>query len=346
MIAATVNRSTTSPIEVTKPLLRVEGLTVSFRTRDGVVRAIEDVTFDVQAGQVLGIVGESGSGKSVTALSLLRLIPSDIAKISAGQVWFGGRDLTRISEAELRKVRGREIGMIFQEPMTSLNPIATIGSQLREPLRLHLGMGTSAATSRSEELLNLVGIAQPRQRLSQYPHELSGGMRQRVMIAMALACEPKLLIADEPTTALDVTTQAQILNLLRSLQSRLGLSILMITHDLGVIAEFADQVQVMYAGRTVEQSPVAELFLRPAHPYTSGLLRTVADLEIDCARLSSIDGVVPSSHDLPPGCAFAPRCFYSDAACVSVRPPLSQVSVGRRCACIRPLGIPRSGAFS
>jgi oligopeptide/dipeptide ABC transporter ATP-binding protein len=329
-----------------KPLLRVDGLTVSFHTRDGVVRAIEDISFEVEAGQVLGIVGESGSGKSVTALSLLRLIPRDIAEISAGHVWFGGRDLTSISEAELRMVRGREIGMIFQEPMTSLNPIATIGTQLREPLKLHLGMTSSPATSRAEELLNLVGIPKPRERLGQYPHELSGGMRQRVMIAMALACEPKLLIADEPTTALDVTTQAQILNLLRSLQSRLGLSILLITHDLGVVAEFADHVQVMYAGRAVEQSPVSELFARPAHPYTNGLLRTVADLEIDCARLSSIDGVVPSPRDLPIGCAFAPRCSFSDEVCVAARPPLAQVSAARRCACVRPLGAPQSGVLS
>jgi oligopeptide/dipeptide ABC transporter ATP-binding protein len=346
MIAATADGDTISPIPAVEPLLRVNGLTVNFHTRDGVVRAIDDISFEVQPGKVLGIVGESGSGKSVTALSLLRLIPRDIAEISAGQVWFGGRDLTRISEAELRKVRGREIGMIFQEPMTSLNPIASIGSQLREPLRLHLGLATSAATSRAEELLNLVGIPQPRKRLDQYPHELSGGMRQRVMIAMALACEPKLLIADEPTTALDVTTQAQILDLLRALQRELGLSILMITHDLGVIAEFADHVQVMYAGRAVEQSPVSEMFARPAHPYTNGLLRTVADLEVDCARLSSIDGVVPNPNELPSGCAFAPRCPYSDQACVSVRPALSQISTARRCACVRPLWTPRSGALS
>jgi oligopeptide/dipeptide ABC transporter ATP-binding protein len=344
MTAATANGA--PPLVTIGPLLRVDGLTVSFHTRDGVVRAIEDVSFEVQAGQVLGIVGESGSGKSVTALSLLRLIPRDIAELSAGHVWFGGRDLMRISEAELRKVRGREIGMIFQEPMTSLNPIATIGTQLREPLTLHLGMTASAATSRTEELLDLVGIPQPRKRLSQYPHELSGGMRQRVMIAMALACEPKLLIADEPTTALDVTTQAQILDLLRSLQSRLGLSIILITHDLGVVAEFADHVQVMYAGRAVEKAPVSELFLRPAHPYTSGLLRTVADLDIDCARLSSIDGVVPGPHDLPLGCAFAPRCSYSDEACLSARPPLLQLAATHRCACVRPLGISPSGGLS
>ncbi|MGH6709143.1 MAG: ABC transporter ATP-binding protein [Bradyrhizobium sp.] len=325
------------------PLLSVENLSVVFRSGAGSVRAIEDVSFEVQQGQVLGIVGESGSGKSVTALSLLRLISRDLAEISSGSVWFGGRDLVQLPERELRKVRGREIGMIFQEPMTSLNPIASIGNQLREPLRLLLGMSFADATRRAEELLDLVGIPQPRKRMAQYPHELSGGMRQRVMIAMALSCEPKLLIADEPTTALDVTTQAQILDLLRSLQSRLGLSIILITHDLGVIAQFADRVQVMYAGRAIEQAAVAEIFRQPAHPYTERLLRIVADLETECDRLTSIEGTVPPPHELPPGCAFAPRCPHADKACTATRPALSAVSADRRCACVRPLGFPQFG---
>ena len=244
------------------PLLRVDSLDVSFHSAGGLIPVIRNVSFHVLPGEVLGIVGESGSGKSVTALSLLRLIPDDVAQVTAGAAWFQGQDLVSLPEAKLRRIRGREIAMIFQEPMTSLNPIATIGSQVREPLRIHLGMGSREAAERAEELLNLVGINRPRERLAQYPHELSGGMRQRVMIAMALACEPKLLIADEPTTALDVTTQAQILELLRSLQERLGLSIVLITHDLGVIAQFADRVQVMYAGRAIEQAPVSDLFLQ------------------------------------------------------------------------------------
>jgi oligopeptide/dipeptide ABC transporter ATP-binding protein len=323
------------------PLLRVENLSVAFHSRNGLVRAVEDVSFEVPAGKVLGIVGESGSGKSVTALSLLRLIPSEIAEISSGSVWFGGRDLTKLPERELRRVRGREIAMIFQEPMTSLNPIASVGTQLREPMQLHLGMKAAEASRRAEELLDLVGIPQPRKRMAQYPHELSGGMRQRVMIAMALSCEPKLLIADEPTTALDVTTQAQILDLLRSLQSRLGLSIILITHDLGVVAQFADNVQVMYAGRAIEQASVSEIFRQPAHPYTEGLLKIVADLEAECERLSSIEGTVPAPHELPPGCAFAPRCPQSDTACIVSPPPLSPISPGRRCACLRPVGFPQ-----
>ncbi len=323
------------------PLLRVENLSVAFHAPNGPVRAIEGVSFEVPAGKVLGIVGESGSGKSVTALSLLRLIPSEIAEISSGSVWFGGRDLTKLPERELRRVRGREIAMIFQEPMTSLNPIASVGTQLREPMQLHLGIKATEASRRAEELLDLVGIPQPRKRMMQYPHELSGGMRQRVMIAMALSCEPKLLIADEPTTALDVTTQAQILDLLRSLQNRLGLSIILITHDLGVVAQFADNVQVMYAGRAIEQAPVSEIFRQPAHPYTQGLLKIVADLEAECERLSSIEGTVPAPYELPPGCAFAPRCSLSDTACTGSPPPLSPISPGRRCACVRPAGFPQ-----
>ena len=322
---------------MTAALLRVEGLTVRLRSDRGPVAAVQDVSFDLQPGEVMGLVGESGSGKSVTALSLLRLIPDDAVESVAGQVWFGGEDLLRLPEPRLRQVRGREIGMIFQDPMTSLNPIASIGWQLQEPLRLHLGLGRRAAAARAEALLDLVGIPQPRKRLAQFPHELSGGMRQRVVIAMALACEPKLVIADEATTALDVTTQAQILDLLRSLQARLGMAVIMITHDLGIVAEFADQVQVMYAGRVVERAPTAGLFEAPAHPYTQGLLRSIPSFEDGPARLFGIEGTVPSPYDLPHGCSFAPRCALADTACTAALPAFRPVAAGRHVACVRPL---------
>ena len=325
------------------PLLKVDGLSVSLFAPGGMIPVIRDVTFHVDPGEVLGVVGESGSGKSVTALSLLRLIPDDIAKTTAGVAWFQGQDLVSLSEAKLRRIRGREIGMIFQEPMTSLNPIATIGSQLREPLQLHLGMSKKQASERAESLLQLVGITRSRERLAQYPHELSGGMRQRVMIAMALSCEPKLLIADEPTTALDVTTQSQILELLRSLKQRLRLSIILITHDLGVIAQFADRVQVMYAGRAIEQASVSDAFSKPAHPYTRGLLQTVGDLERECVRLSSIAGTVPSLSAMPQGCAFAPRCAIAEESCTKVPPPLAEILPARRCACIKPFQASHEG---
>jgi len=322
---------------MTAPLLRVEGLTVRLRSDRGPVAAVQDVSFELQPGEVLGLVGESGSGKSVTALSLLRLIPDDAVESVAGQVWFGGEDLLRLSEPRLRQVRGREIGMIFQDPMTSLNPIASIGWQLQEPLRLHLGLGRRAAAARAEALLDLVGIPQPRKRLAQFPHELSGGMRQRVVIAMALACEPKLVIADEATTALDVTTQAQILDLLRNLQARLGMAVIMITHDLGIVAEFADQVQVMYAGRVVERAPTGGLFEAPAHPYTQGLLRSIPSFDDGPGRLFGIEGTVPSPYDLPPGCSFAPRCALADTACTAATPAFRPVAAGRYVSCVRPL---------
>ena len=307
------------------------------RSDRGPVAAVQDVSWELQRGEVLGLVGESGSGKSVTALSLLRLIPDDAVESIAGQAWFGGEDLLRLPEPRLRQVRGRKIGMIFQDPMTSLNPIASIGWQLQEPLRLHLGLGRQAAAARSESLLDLVGIPQPRKRLAQFPHELSGGMRQRVVIAMALACEPKLVIADEATTALDVTTQAQILDLLRSLQARLGMAAIMITHDLGIVAEFADRVQVMYAGRVVEQAPARDLFDAPAHPYTQGLLCSIPSFEDGPERLFGIEGTVPSPYDLPAGCSFAPRCALADAACAARVPAFRSVAAGRRAACVRPL---------
>lgn len=317
------------------PLLSVRDLRVQFASNRGPVTAVDGVSFDLERGRVLGLVGESGSGKSVTALSLLKLVPSHLAWVR-GEVWFEGRNLAELSERQLQSVRGREIGMIFQEPMTSLNPIASIGWQMAEPLILHLAMSRSAARDRAAELLDKVGIPRPRQCLDRYPHELSGGMRQRVMIAMALACRPKILIADEPTTALDVTTQAQILDLLRDLQAEFGTAIIMITHDLGVVAEFADDVQVMYAGRAVERAPVAEIFARPQHPYTEGLLRSIPSFDdIGSDRLFGIDGTVPSPFDLPKGCAFAPRCAYASPLCEQAVPTLNPFERNHSVACIR-----------
>jgi oligopeptide/dipeptide ABC transporter ATP-binding protein len=272
----------------------------------------------------------------VTALSLLRLLPEHAAHVASGQIVFGGVDLRRQSERAMRAIRGQAIAMIFQDPMTSLNPIFSIGRQLREPLMLHLGMRREQADQRAEELLTLVGIPAPRGCMAQYPHELSGGMRQRVMIAIALSCNPQLLIADEPTTALDVTTQAQILDLLRDLQRKLGMSVMLITHDLGVVAEFADDVQVMYAGRIVERAPVADLFARPSHPYTEGLLRSMPPFEDDDPeRLPTIEGVVASPFAMPSGCAFHPRCPYAFAECARAVPPLVPVGAGREAACLR-----------
>ncbi len=325
------------------PLLSVRDLTVRFRSGRGAVTAIDRVSFDVARGRVLGLVGESGSGKSVTALALMRLLPPDLAAV-AGEVRFDGRDLVALPEREMRRVRGRHVSMIFQEPMTSLNPIASIGRQICEPLRLHLGLGRRAARERAAELLAMVAIPEPRRRLDQYPHELSGGMRQRVVIAMAIACEPRLVIADEPTTALDVTTQAQILDLLRDLQSRLGMAIIMITHDLGVVAEFADDVQVMYAGRGVERAGVREVFGHPRHPYTGGLLRSIPDFEADQDRLIGIDGTVPSLANLPPGCAYAPRCERAQEDCRTVVPDLDIVAPAHRAACFHPLGVAREAS--
>ena len=316
-------------------LLSVRDLTVAFDTRRGSFEAVHGVGFDVRAGRTLGVVGESGSGKSVTALALLQLLP-DRAQVMAGSVHFGGRDLGALSERDMLKVRGREIAMVFQDPMASLNPILTIGHQLMEPLRLHMGLGKAAARARGEELLALVRIPSPADIMRAYPHELSGGMRQRVMIAMALSCGPKLLIADEPTTALDVTTQAQILELLRDLQQRLHMSVLLITHDLGVVAEFADEVMVMYAGQAVERSPVAALFDKPGHPYTEGLLRSMPPLEDeDPETLPAIEGNVASPFDLPPGCAFHPRCPYAWDDCRKQTPVLARLGDDHDAACLR-----------
>jgi oligopeptide/dipeptide ABC transporter ATP-binding protein len=322
------------------PLLSVRHLTVAFETRRGAFNAITGVSFDIQPGRTLGIVGESGSGKSVTAMTLMQLLP-DSARITAGTVQFGGRDLTTLPERQMRAVRGRQIAMVFQDPMASLNPILTIGRQLTEPLVLQMGLGRSAARTRAEELLALVQIPSPRQILSAYPHELSGGMRQRVMIAIALSCGPQLLIADEPTTALDVTTQAQILDLLRDLRQRLRMAVVLITHDLGIVAGSADQVLVMYAGRIVEQAPVADLFARPAHPYTQGLLRSMPLLEdADPETLPAIEGNVASPFAMPSGCAFHPRCPYAEDNCTRIPPSLYPVNPGQMAACLRYTTVP------
>jgi oligopeptide/dipeptide ABC transporter ATP-binding protein len=320
------------------PLLSVRGLRTTFRTEEGEFAAIDDVSFDLAEGEVLGIVGESGSGKSVTALSLLRLIPSPPGRIAGGEVVFDGRDLLTLPERRMREIRGAAISMIFQEPMTSLNPVFTVGDQIVETIRYHERIGQQAAVRRALDLLDQVGIPSPAQRLGEYPHQLSGGMRQRVMIAIALSCNPRLLLADEPTTALDVTIQAQILELLRSLQERFGMAVILITHDLGVVAEFVDRVLVMYAGRVVEQAAVHPIFEQPLHPYTEGLLGSNPSLDDERERLQVIPGVVPSPFALPPGCRYAPRCPYARPACDAADPPLLPLQPDHQAACIRHTG--------
>ena len=316
-------------------LLEVKDLQTHFLTRGGVVRAVDGVSWDVEQGETVALVGESGCGKSVTALSIMRLISPPAGRIVGGRIIFKGRDLLTLSEDEMRRVRGREIGMIFQEPMTSLNPVLTIGRQLTEGLEIHLGMSTDDAKHRAAELLGMVGISDPVRRLKQYPHQFSGGMRQRMMIAMALACNPPLVLADEPTTALDVTIQAQILELMKDLSRRLGAAMLIITHNLGVVARYADRVNVMYAGRIVEQGSARELYAHPRHPYTLGLLRSVPRLdEPRKARLAPIDGQPPDLTRLPPGCAFAPRCAFRVDRCAHEAPTLEAVSdTGHVSAC-------------
>jgi oligopeptide/dipeptide ABC transporter ATP-binding protein len=312
------------------PLLRVRDLVTSFGTDSGTVRAVDQVSFDVPRATTVAIVGESGSGKTVTALSILRLVASPPGRIESGSVELDGRDLLQLSEREMRAVRGNHVSMIFQEPMTSLNPVYTAGWQIMEAVRLHQRKSRSQARARAVELLRLVGIPEPETNVDAYPHQLSGGQRQRVMIAMALACEPKLLLADEPTTALDVTIQAQILELLRDLQQRLSMGILLITHDLGVVAENARQVVVMYAGRVVESAPAQDLFARPMHPYTRGLLESIPRPEARAGpgpvrRLKTIEGMVPDMRALPPGCRFADRCALRIDKCAAEEPPLSDV---------------------
>lgn len=320
-------------------LLRVRDLATHFFTSDGIVRAVDGVSFDLAPGETLGIVGESGCGKSVTALSILRLIDPRSARIVRGSVELEGRDLATLSEPEMRGIRGHQISMIFQEPMTSLNPVLTVGTQIAENAVRHLGLSKKAARDRALEMLDLVRIADARRRLDEYPHQLSGGMRQRVMIAIALACNPKVLIADEPTTALDVTIQAQILELIADLKTKLGTAVVLITHDLGVVAETCDRVIVMYAGRMAETATVTELFAKPLHPYTRGLMRAIPRLDLEAEasgrrpRLKEIGGLVPALTREIQGCAFAPRCELAGPRCTAERPPLTNTSGTHFAAC-------------
>src|SRR6516162_2624868 len=326
------------PRPAAAPILEIADLRTWFFTRDGVVRAVDGVSFAVAPGETLAVVGESGCGKSVTALSILRLIPSPPGRIVGGSIHFAGRDLLKLGEAAMRAVRGNEISMIFQEPMTSLNPVLTIGRQIAETLTLHQRLDRAAAFDRAGDMLRLVHIPEVRRRLGEYPHQLSGGMRQRVMIAMALACNPKVLIADEPTTALDVTIQAQILDLMRELQAKVGAAIVLITHDLGVVAEMAQRVVVMYAGRKAEEAPVADLFGRPLHPYTRGLLNSVPRLGASLVatgapRLAEIPGTVPSLREEISGCRFAPRCALATGLCRRETPRFDEKRPGHFAAC-------------
>jgi oligopeptide/dipeptide ABC transporter ATP-binding protein len=319
------------------PLLDVRDLHTEFRTGAGVVRAVDGVSYTVEQGETVAIVGESGSGKSVGALSILRLIPDPPGGITRGQVLFLGRDLMSLPDAQMRAVRGGDIGMVFQEPMTSLNPVLSIGRQITETVEQHRGADRAAAHRRAIELLGLVGLADPARRLKQYPHELSGGMRQRVMIAIAIACDPKLIIADEPTTALDVTIQAQILELMNGLTRRLNAALIIITHNLGVVARYAKRVNVMYAGRIVESGPATAIYHNPRHPYTMALLQSVPRLDRPRrARLDPVDGQPPDLTRLDEGCAFRPRCRFAIDACTKTRPPLEPVApAGHRSACLR-----------
>ncbi|MDP4221640.1 MAG: ABC transporter ATP-binding protein [Bacteroidota bacterium] len=314
-------------------LLEVKNLQTYFFTDDGVSKAVDDVSYSVDPKETLGVVGESGCGKSVTALSIMRLIPDPPGKTVGGEILFEGRDLLKISEEEMRSIRGNKIGMIFQEPMTSLNPVFTVGNQIEESILLHEKVSKEEAKSRAIEMLKKVGIPAPEQRYREYPHQLSGGMRQRIMIAMALACNPSILIADEPTTALDVTVQAQILELIKSLQESLGMGVILITHDLGVIAETADKVAVMYASHIVEYSNADEIYYNPLHPYTVGLLGSIPKLNIESDRLMTIEGTVPVPTNYPPGCNYAARCPYATPLCISDEPRLIEHETGHWAAC-------------
>jgi len=327
-----------NPREQARPILQIEDLRTHFFTAIGTVRAVDGVSYSLKPGETLGVVGESGCGKSVTALSVLRLIANPPGRIVGGSIRFDGRNLLELGEAEMEKIRGNDISMIFQEPMTSLNPLFTVGWQISEAIALHQGLSRRAAWDRAVDMLRRVQIPEPQKRAHAYPHQMSGGMRQRVMIAMALSCNPKVLIADEPTTALDVTIQAQILDLMRELQETLGTAIVLITHDMGVVAENADRVVVMYAGRKVEEAPAAELFDAPGHPYTKGLLGSIPHLDAAArnnrrSRLNEIKGMVPSLFNLPDGCSFAARCALASDQCRSAVPPLEERSPGHAIAC-------------
>ncbi|CAN5757429.1 MAG: ABC transporter ATP-binding protein [Acidimicrobiia bacterium] len=315
------------------PILEVKDLETQFHTQDGTVHAVNGVSFDLNSGEFLGVVGESGSGKSVTMMSLLRLIPMPPGKIVAGQAMFEGRDLLTLELEDLRTVRGGRIGFIFQDPLTSLNPVLTIGFQIMESLHIHTKLSDEKREARAIELLQLVGIPGAKKRLESYPHELSGGMRQRVMIAMSLACSPRVIIADEPTTALDVTIQAQIIEIIRDLREKLGTAVIWITHDLGVIAGLADRVLVMYGGLIVEEAPVGELYANPQHPYTEGLLGSIPRLDQKGMQLINIKGQPPSLYQKPDSCPFAPRCPYVFDRCREENPPLLEVKMGHSTAC-------------
>jgi oligopeptide transport system ATP-binding protein len=337
-----------APQTMTDPILRVDDLAVSFKTDEGIVRAVRGVSFDVQKGETIGLVGESGSGKSVSNLALMGLVPKPPGNIDRGRALYHGDDLLQMSQRELQNVRGKKIAMIFQDPMTALNPLMTVEQQMIEMTRLHLGLSKKEARRQAAEMLETVGISAPEKRLKDYPHQFSGGMRQRVMIAMALSCEPDLLIADEPTTALDVTIQAQILDLLADLQKRRGTSIILITHDLGVVAGVCHRVMVMYAGRIVEKASVNDLFASPRHPYTIGLLNSLPRFdEEESELLQAIPGQPPDLAHLQSGCAFHERCLYSKAECSSVDPPLEKVGENRLTACLvdvqttKPREVPR-----
>jgi len=319
-------------------LLEVRDLKTYFDTDEGVVKAVDGVSFHIARGETLAVVGESGSGKSVTSLSIMRLLPAPPTRFAGGEILFKGRDLLKASAAEMREVRGNEISMVFQEPMTSLNPVRTTGDQIAEAVALHQKKSRAASFRSAIEMLDLVGIPEPAKRAQSYPHEMSGGMRQRVMIAMALSCNPKLLIADEPTTALDVTIQAQILDLMRKLKRELGMAILFITHDLGVVAEMADRVVVMYAGRAVEEGAVRDIFAEPRMPYTAGLIGSIPRVDragLHKARLRAIPGSVPNPYDLPKGCVFTPRCGFAVPACGVTQPALEDTGGGHTARCLR-----------
>src|SRR5215212_8343998 len=324
-----------SQAAATTPLLEVRDLHVRFETSRGTVRAVEGITYTVNRGEIVAVVGESGCGKSVSALAIMRLL-AKTGRVTQGQILFEGQNLLALSEEEMRERRGRDISMIFQEPMTSLNQVLSIGEQVMEPLLIHMNMSPEQAKARAIELLQLVGITDGPRRLEQYPHQLSGGMRQRVMIAIGLACNPKLLIADEPTTALDVTIQAQILELMKDLSRRLGIALVIITHNLGIVARYADRVNVMYAARIVEQGSADDVFLGPAHPYAIGLMRSIPRLDVPRGiKLETIEGLPPDLRNPPAGCRFAPRCPYRIEACTQIDPPLDEVASDHRSACIR-----------
>jgi peptide/nickel transport system ATP-binding protein/oligopeptide transport system ATP-binding protein len=323
---------------MSEPILSVRGLTTEFITHEARFSAVDDVSFDIAPGEVLGLVGESGCGKSVTAMSVMRIVPEPPGRISAGEIIFEGRDLLKLPEHEMRKVRGGRIGMVFQEPMTSLNPVFTVGDQVAEALVVHKGMTKQQAYARCAELFDLVGLPEPKRQVTSYPHQLSGGMRQRVMIAMAISCEPSLIIADEPTTALDVTIQAQILDLLKDIRREFGTAVLLITHDLGIIAQMADRVAVMYAGRIVEYSNTDDLFYDTLHPYTEGLLGSLPRPGENADRLKAIPGMVPKLSDLPSGCKFLPRCPYGNHKYGHKEPELFEAKPNHWVRCYRASG--------